>query len=130
MIDYINQPTNGNKKQMGILKYIDRLKHMDRLIRTKSTGTPQEFADKVGVSRSTLMEHLAEMKELGARITFCTYRRCYQYEDETCLQIGFSNNLLSKKEEESTYGGQRLFQEIYPVRIYRTTQSYLDRAFG
>jgi len=114
---------------MGILKYIERLKHMDRLIRTKATGTPQEFADKLGMSRSTLMEYLSDMRQLGAMISYCTYRQCYQYEEGSCLKIEFAQNQLSIEEKESILGGQSYFQEILPVPIYRTTQDYLVIAF-
>jgi hypothetical protein len=34
---------------MSVIKYLDRIKHMDELIRRKATGPPDEFAEKVGI---------------------------------------------------------------------------------
>ena len=73
---------------MGLLKSIERLKRMDDLISGEITGTPDEFASKVGISRSMLMENIREMKELGAEIHFCPTRRSYFYANEFRLIIG------------------------------------------
>lgn len=73
---------------MSLLKSIDRLKRIDSMIRRQATGTSDEFARKLGISRSMLMENLREMKELGAEICFCPHRRSYFYANEFGLLIG------------------------------------------
>lgn len=73
---------------MSLLKYIYRLKRMDDLIRRKATGSPEKFAEKLGLHRSVLMENLNEMRELGAKISYCHFRKSYYYEDEFHLFIG------------------------------------------
>lgn len=73
---------------MSIIKYITRLKAMDDLIRRKATGTPEEFARKLGIHRSAVMENLKEMKELGAEISYCHIRKSYFYEKRLTLFIG------------------------------------------
>ena len=75
---------------MSLLKYIYRLKRMDDLIRRKATGDSDEFAKKIGISRSVLMENLREMRQLGASIAYCQIRNSYQYIDEFDLIIGQS----------------------------------------
>lgn len=63
-----------------MLRYdLHRLESMDRLIRIKGTGTPQCFADKLGMSERTLYEYLAYMKELGAPIEYNKFRQSYYY---------------------------------------------------
>jgi biotin operon repressor len=57
---------------MSLLKYIDRLKRMDDLIRRKATGSPEEFSQKLNISRSQLLQDLKELKELGAPIDIVT----------------------------------------------------------
>lgn len=52
--------------------------HMNRLIRHKNTGTPDEFARKVQLSRSMLFEYITYMREeLEVCIVYdktaCTY---------------------------------------------------------
>ncbi|HTH58446.1 MAG TPA: HTH domain-containing protein [Cyclobacteriaceae bacterium] len=73
---------------MSLLKYIDRLKRMDSLIKKEVTGTSNEFAEKLGISRSMLMENLNELKELGAEIAYCSYRRTYHYTNKFSIVIG------------------------------------------
>ncbi|MFM7429715.1 MAG: hypothetical protein ACKO1F_07420 [Flammeovirgaceae bacterium] len=64
------------------------MKSIDTMIRRQATGTSDEFARKLGISRSMLMENLREMKDLGACICFCPHRRTYFYTSEFGLLIG------------------------------------------
>ena len=67
---------------MSILKYIDRAKRMDDLIRRKATGNAEEFARKLGVSRRILMENIGDLKELGAPICYDEFCKSYYYKSE------------------------------------------------
>ncbi|MGC4022716.1 MAG: hypothetical protein QM734_12605 [Cyclobacteriaceae bacterium] len=78
---------------MSLLKYIDRLKRMDDLMKREVTGTSKEFAEKLGISRSMLMENLTEFKELGAEISFCHFRRTYHYTNKFSIVIGRMKNI-------------------------------------
>ena len=73
---------------MSLLKSIERLKRMDYFIRKEATGTSEEFAEKIGICRSMLMENLREMKELGAQLDFCPRRKSYVYLTDFTLVIG------------------------------------------
>lgn len=74
---------------MSSLKYFERLERMDQLIRLKATGTAEEFAKKLSISRSVLMDHLRELRKLGATIEYSSYRRSYYYTKDSRLFIGF-----------------------------------------
>ena len=50
---------------MSLLKSIERLKRIDYFLKKEATGTGDEFAEKIGISRSTLMENLREMKKFN-----------------------------------------------------------------
>lgn len=82
---------------MSLLKYISRFKRIHELIKKESTGTPKEFASKLGISRSMLMIDLQEMKELGAEIDFCKIRRSYHYRIEFTVLIKSENTEPSKR---------------------------------
>lgn len=73
---------------MSLLKSIGRLKSMDDLIRNEVTGNAEEFANKVGICRSMIMQNIREMKELGAEIEYCAKRRSYFYTRKFSLIIG------------------------------------------
>ncbi len=75
---------------MSIRKYLLRFERMHLLIKRKSTGNSEEFAAKMHISRSQLMEHISEMKQLGAPVKYCKSRRVYHYEHDW---EPFSNDL-------------------------------------
>ena len=72
---------------MSLLKYIERVRRIDMLIHMKSTGTPVEFAEKLGIRRSTLFQSLQEMKEMGVDIRYSNIRETYYYADERRIAI-------------------------------------------
>lgn len=66
---------------MSLSKYIARLQRMDLLIALKATGSPEAFANKMNLSRSTLFETLQEMKGMGVDIRYSNIRETYYYGD-------------------------------------------------
>ncbi|MEK6783555.1 MAG: hypothetical protein AABY93_17765 [Bacteroidota bacterium] len=108
---------------MSLLKYIDRLKRMDDLIRRKATGTPEDFAQRLGIKKTMLMEELQELKALGAEVTYCRMTESYYYLNPFVLKIG-----IDKNDQTMVKGGQNCFQNFDPVRYYRTDELYLVHA--
>lgn len=107
---------------MSLLKYIQRLKRMDDLIRRRATGTPDEFAARLGLGKSVLMEELRELKELGAEITYCRESQSYYYKQEFILKIGTLDNSI----QQELRGGQNYFTEFMPFRYYRNDLTYFS----
>jgi hypothetical protein len=77
---------------------------MDELIRRKGTGTPDEFAAKLGISKSMLMINLNEFKELGGLVKFDSSRGTYFYEQGCSLKFGFE-----KESGANLKGGNSFF---------------------
>ncbi len=74
------------------MKFIDKLhaiERIDGLIRRKATGTPENLANLLGVSRRTVYEIIELMKEMNAPIEYSTIKRTYYYTTECNLTIGF-----------------------------------------
>lgn len=78
---------------MSLLKSIERLKRMDYFLKKEATGTAEEFAEKIGLSRSMLMINLDEMREMGAVIKFCPIRKTFHYAQRFDLVIGNSDQV-------------------------------------
>lgn len=78
-----------------MLKYIERIKAMDQLIQMKATGTSEEFAEKLNISRSTLMEYIDVLKQMEAPIAFDRFRNSYYYLFPCRLKIGYEGKELS-----------------------------------
>ena len=83
---------------MNIIRYLDRLKRMDDLIRRKATGTPEEFAVKMGLSRIALLKYIRLLKEMNAPVVFNHDRGSYCYLFPCQLKIGYESRLLDEKE--------------------------------
>jgi hypothetical protein len=70
-----------------MIKYIDRLIRMDALIFMKATGTPNEFADKLGIKRSTLFQTLQEIRRMDVDIKYSCARQSYYYANGKRIKI-------------------------------------------
>ncbi len=98
---------------MSLLKYIQRLQRMHDLIRRKATGTPEEFAKRLGLGKSVLMDELRELKELGAEIAYCRERQSYYYQTEFILKIG----KLDREGQRILKGGKIILNNFYQSDI-------------
>jgi len=85
---------------MSLVKYIERFRRIDSLISMMATGTPEEFAVKLGIKRSTLFLALQEMKGMGVDIRYSYIRQSYYYADGRRIKIKFENNFPEKEDKE------------------------------
>jgi predicted DNA-binding transcriptional regulator YafY len=70
-------------------QYLNLLQQLDQFIRRKKTGSPPEFARKIGISERSLYEYLKVLKELGAPIRFSRQEHSYYYEIEGQFYVSF-----------------------------------------
>jgi len=64
---------------MIAIKYINRLKRIDQLIRLEATGNPKELASRLEISERQLYRYINDLKETGAKITFNHNINSYTY---------------------------------------------------
>lgn len=69
--------------------YIEMLQRMDQMIRTKSTGSPGDFAGRLYLSERSLYNYIGLMKALGAPIRYSRTERSYVYEEAGRFVIEF-----------------------------------------
>ncbi len=74
---------------MSFKERIDLLKTLDFYVRTQTTGSPKEFAQKLGVSESTLYRLIDDAIQLGADIKYSSRRESYYYRVHGSISIGF-----------------------------------------
>lgn len=90
---------------MTFLEKLRTVERVDQLIRLKATGTPDELARKLGLTRSTVYEIIECMKSMDAEIKYCKTRKSFYYETEKVLAIGFV-------ESSKIRGGEKKNEEI------------------
>jgi len=72
-----------------MIKYINRLEYIHFLIKTKSTGNPEQLAEKMEVSKRTVYEYLRALEYLGAEIRYNTQLESYTYESSGDFQFRY-----------------------------------------
>jgi len=72
---------------MSIIKYVERLRRIDSLIVRRSTGAPCEFAERLGIKRSTLFRYLQDLRRMGTDIRYSAAERTYYYADDRRIYI-------------------------------------------
>jgi predicted DNA-binding transcriptional regulator YafY len=68
-----------------------KLECIHSLILNQNTGTPEELADKAGISRSSLYEYLSELKSFGADIQYSRRIRTFYYTSPFHFKLYINN---------------------------------------
>jgi predicted DNA-binding transcriptional regulator YafY len=65
---------------MGLYERLERTRRLDTLIRKRATGSPDDLADRMGVSLATIYRWLKELKAFGMPVKYCRKRKTYYYD--------------------------------------------------
>ena len=74
---------------MNFIEKLQVIERVDGLIRRKATGSAQELADRLGVSRRCVYDIIEVMKTMGALIEYDQQRKTFYYSEMCELSIGF-----------------------------------------
>lgn len=91
---------------MPIKKYIDRLRRIDFLLRTKAADNINCLSKKLKLSRSSTLDYLKEMKEMGFPIKFCNKRKVYYYNEDGKMTDSLFHKNISRDEMSKINGGK------------------------
>ena len=72
---------------MKTVQQLERLKAVHRLIEAKKTGTPDQLASKLNVSRRYVFRLVDQIRALGGEIAFSRRRKTYYYSNKFKLVI-------------------------------------------
>ncbi len=91
---------------MNFVKQIERIHRVDKDIKQRITGNPEEFAMKLGVSRRQLFRMISELKDYGAPIKYSrTLKSFYYCDDNFEMKVSFSLQFVNEQEEKNIFGG-------------------------
>jgi len=98
---------------MNKIKLFRNLVTMEKLIRQRCTGTPDELARRLSISRTTLYEIIEELKTYGIEVKYCRTRCSFYYNGEAFLNIHFSVTEITDPEElKNINGGAKIFSSF------------------
>ncbi|WP_035096159.1 HTH domain-containing protein [Aquimarina megaterium] len=72
-----------------MIKHIKIIERMDQLIRLQATGSPEKFAQRLGISRTKLYRMIKLMRALNAPIEYDTVIQSYVYTEAVGFTFGF-----------------------------------------
>lgn len=93
---------------MNFIKQIERIKKMHELIRTEKTGTPDNFAQMLRLSRRQLYNELEIIKNLDAIIKYCKKKESFYYAVPFELELKYSLTTIVDDETRKIFGGTYL----------------------
>jgi predicted DNA-binding transcriptional regulator YafY len=97
---------------MKVFEYLDRIGKMHRMVLRQNTGTPEECARRLGVSRTTLYELIDELRSRGAPIIYSKSAKTFYYSRPFDIDITCSMRPLSVNEATEFQGGEILIPKI------------------
>jgi len=95
---------------MMLERTMDRYNKMHLLIKRENTGTPCEFARKLGISKSQLYNCLEELRIRGAEITYSKIKASYVYQNPVEVRAEFSLSFPGSEDVEGMRRDKRLRQ--------------------
>lgn len=109
---------------MKIFEYLDRISLIHKLVLNRRTGTPGEFAGRLGLSRTSLYEMIDELRSRGAPIQYSRSSRTFYYSEPYDVSVTCSFKPLSQSEVKEYSGGIRFFPTIL---FFRTLEAEISR---
>lgn len=83
---------------MPIISFVHRVEQMHHLIKNKATGTPEQFARKVGLSRRSLFLWIEQLRDdFHFPIAYDPGRKSYFYTSEGEFVFGFTAKAQSMR---------------------------------
>jgi len=97
---------------MKMIHQFERIKKINRLIKSANTGSPKEFATELGISESHLYRYIDELQDMGIPIHYSRARRTYYYENNIELSLYYSLKIISEQGAKEIIGGYKLFSSL------------------
>ncbi len=108
---------------MKVFEYLDRISLMHKLVSRQKTGTPDELAKQLGVSRTSLYELIDELRLRGVPIAYSKSAKTFFYKQPFDIAVTCSLRPLTYSEKKENAGGFNIFPQIL---FFRTLLSELS----
>lgn len=91
---------------MKFIKQIERLQVLNKLVKEQRTGSPNELAKRLGVSRAKLYLMVEELRDYGVEIVFSKRINSFKYNNCKGLNLNFSFEVIENSEAISISAGK------------------------
>jgi len=98
---------------MKLFKYLDRINLIHKLLKSSNTGTPEELAARLGISRTSLYELIDELRYHNAPIAYSKSAKTFYYTEPFDITVTCLFQPLTIKEESEFSGGNFLSKILF-----------------
>lgn len=109
---------------MNFVKQIERLQLLNKLIREENTGSPEELAGRLGLSRRRLYDVIEDLQCWGAQVSYDRRNHTFCYTRPFDLNIRFSLSVMADDEVKKIFGGSASFS--LPCNFSARSAAILD----
>ena len=87
----------------------------NRLVEQQRTGTPDEFAERLGISRSTLYDIRDELRSRGVDMRYSRANSTFYYKNSVLLEVRLTIKCLEAMDDDEAKkisGGCKIFSSV------------------
>lgn len=95
----------------------ERLERLAHMIQRKSTGSPEQLAEKLGVSVRTVANLLDQLRNWGAEIEYCRERCSYCYTHP--IELSFTIIKCPEKSSKIKGGQKKIIDFLFDADFLR-----------
>jgi predicted transcriptional regulator len=100
---------------MKTFDFLDKISIFNRLVEQKHTGTPKEFAERLGMGRSTLYEVIDELHSRDVDVKYSRKSRTYYYKNIVSMEVRLIVKRLDELDDDEAKkiaGGRKFFSSV------------------
>lgn len=112
---------------MLIIEDIKQLRKVHLMIRKRDTGTPEEFASILCVSRRKMYYLLDVLRDFGAQVAYSRTKHTFYYIRDFDLDISFRIKKLGYEEWQDISGGALCQKSVSSVHFFCTEEIFLKK---
>jgi predicted DNA-binding transcriptional regulator YafY len=90
---------------MEFIKQIERLQLLNKLVREQRTGSPEELAERLGVSRRQMYVYLEYLNDMGVDIQYSRRLNSFVFASQKQIRIDWRFEVLESAEVRKVLGG-------------------------
>ncbi|MFN4000009.1 HTH domain-containing protein [Algoriphagus sp.] len=109
---------------MEFIKQIERLQLLNKLVKEKRTGSPEELAERLGLSRRQLYSYLEFLKDYGMDIVYSRKTNSFIFNNGKELEIVFQFQVLEEDVSKEINGG-KILENIFPCCFFARSETKL-----
>ncbi|MDR3366614.1 MAG: hypothetical protein LBO71_06575 [Prevotellaceae bacterium] len=97
---------------MKVFDFLEKMSVFNQLVERECTGTPEEFAERLGISRSTLYDIIDELRSRDVEVSYSRAGHTFYYKNPVTLEVRLAVKRLDEDEAKKITGGCNFFSSV------------------